>query len=217
MIKQARRLHATAYSEHGYVTPEGIDHEGVLIPDIDPPETVAASMYVGIFNDEGTVTGCIRMIESEDHTASGLPTYAKLLELAAAGKADLSGTPLVDPNIKAYEGSALGKSSQNNDRQATAKLFLGIVEAGKAHGYDHAVIGVVPKAAKMMTALYGPKAFQRIRTTEDVMITGKGIQEGGVGLIPYYVDIANFAANCREHFAEHAFSAKIHADLFDNM
>lgn len=216
MIYQGRRLHANAYREHNLVTDEALKKDGTLIEEIDPVEVTKASTYIGMFNGEGTVTAGAHIVETPDKAADGLPTVEKL-RAACVNESDFAQLPFMQDGVASFEVSGLGKSGQNSDRTATAKILLSLWTAGKERGYDYAIMGVVESTANLLTGMFGEKAFKRINGCEDVVITGKGIREKGVKLVPFYVDVNTFVEDCVAHFDANPtkYSTKLHRSLFE--
>lgn len=201
-IHQARILQAEAYRNHGHVTEEGIREDGTLVEEIDPEELVSRSTYIGAVNNEGVVTGCIRLINPLDGDPNTLPTVQKLVDQLGANNLALRSLPFMrDPSKRVYEASALGRSTQSGDWHITSKLVLGIVCEAKRAGYDYAVMGVVENVAKMLVATFGDQAFKRIDGEEAVItLEGEGINPDGVRLVPFYADMSTFLGEAMDHF-----------------
>jgi len=201
MILQARRLHASSFHDHGYVTNEGMTPEGTLIESIDSKDVIRRSLYIGSFNDRGKITGNIRMIEPENENPMSLPTVEKIVEALGDDDIAIRSLPFMN-GASVFEASALGKSSESRDKLIMTKLLLATFCEAKNRGYDYAVMGIVANTARLMTAIYGPDVFKRIDGDAAVVhLTGEGINPQGVKLVPFYVEIDTFTQLCMERFS----------------
>jgi hypothetical protein len=199
LIGQARRLQAAEYLNHGHHTEESIDANGFLVAEIDPPEVVARSDYVGVLDDDGHVAGCVRLIHPVGGDMTTLPTLDKLT--ARRGRADdrCAGLPFAQGSA-VFEVSGLARSSRTIDRTVTTRLLLAVASEARRHGYDYAVMGVVAMTARLLTAVYGRQAIRPFDdTVGTITLTGTGIKGGGVTLVPCYSDVATFVSDCRQH------------------
>jgi hypothetical protein len=198
LIDQARRLHADTYLHHRYHTADSIDGEGLLVDTIDPPEVVARSTYLGVFDDEGLLAGSIRMIRPVGDDAATLPTLEKLAHRDASGSAVTK--PPFRPGSVIFEVSALAKASRCHDRTITTRLLLAVVSEARRCGDDYGVMGVVANTAKLLMAVYGQQAIRPL--TGDVgaiTLTGTGIRPGGLTLVPCYAETATFVGDLRAY------------------
>jgi hypothetical protein len=196
LIDQARRLHAAEYLQHGHHTDEAIDADGFLIAAIDPSDVIARSDYLGVVDDEGLVTACLRMIRPRSADMTTLPTLHKLL--AQGGRRALAELPFPTGSVL-FEVSGLAKSSRNRDRTAILRLLLATgCEAGRC-GDDYAIMGVVESTARLLTAAFGTQAIRPLDVSETMTVEGIGVKPGGVRLVPFYSETATFVTDLLRH------------------
>jgi hypothetical protein len=195
LISQARRLHAAVYLHHGHVNDDSIDADGFLISAIDPPEIVARSTYLGVFDDDGLVAGCIRMIRPAGDDPTTLPTLHKLTARPGSRDAPWPGLPF-PPGSVIFEVSGLAKSSASPDRTVTTRLLLAVVSEARRCGDDYGVMGVVANTAKLLMAVFGQQAIRPLDGT--IGVSGDGVRPG-LTLIPCYAQAATFVDDCLQH------------------
>jgi SAM-dependent methyltransferase len=197
LIDQARRLHAAEYLKHGHLTTDAIDGDGFVVANIDPPDVLARSRYLGVLDHDGLVTACLRIIRPAGADMTSLPILQKLI--AARGPDVLTALPF-QLGSALYEVSGLAKSSGSRDHTAITRLLLAGVCEARRLGDDYAVMGIVDRTAKILTALYGSRAIRPLDDTAGtITMIGIGIRPGGVTLIPCYSATATFAHDCLQH------------------
>jgi hypothetical protein len=218
MKDQARRLHASAYRNYGYVTEEGINENGFLVEEIVPQELTERSIALGAINEEGTVTGGIQVIPAaESESLRSLPTIIKIEDALGKDSPILKELPFMDGSKKVAEISGLGKSAQSKDPQVLSKLLLAALCETIDQGNDYAVMTIVEGTARLLTMGYGKEAFQRIDGDAAIVtLHGKGINPKGVRLVPFYVKLNEFTQNCIKHMEKNPDSdfAKANLPLF---
>jgi len=215
MKEQARRLHASAYRNYGYVTEEGIDEKGFLIEEIVPKELIERSIALGAVNEEGTVTGSIQIIPTtENDSLQSLPTIVKIEDALGKDSPILAELPFMDGSKKVAEISGLGKSAQSKDSQVLSKLLLAALCETIDQGNDYAVMTIVESTARLLTMGYGKEAFRRIDGDAAVVtLSGKGINPRGVKLVPFYVKLDEFTKNSINHMQKNPDSDFARANL----
>ncbi len=196
LIDQARRLHAAEYHQHGHVTDDSIDADGFLIADLDPPDVVARSTYLGVLDDEGLVSACLRMIRPTRGDMTTLPTLRKLL-------AQRSTLRVIEPPFPTgsvlFEVSGLAKSSVNRDRTAILRLLLATGCEASRCGDDFAVMGVVESTAKLLMTVFGTQAIRPFDPSSTITVEGVGVRPGGIRLVPCYAETATFVNDLLRH------------------
>ena len=199
LVAQARRLHAAEYVSHRYHTEDSTDDQGFLLAEIDPPEVVARSTYLGVIDDEGDVAGCIRMIRPANNDPFTLPTFAKLASARCGTGSVLADLPF-PRGSGVFEVSGLARSTRWPDRVLTTRLLLAVVCEARRCGDDFGVMGIVQTVARLLTAVYGPQAIRSLKPAVGTLhVTGSGIREGGVVLVPCYSETDTFVNDCLEH------------------
>ena len=196
LIDQARRLHAAEYLQHGHATDEAIDSDGFLIAAIDPSDVIARSDYLGVVDDEGLVTACLRMIRPVRGDMTALPTLRKLL--AQRRPHGLSELPFPTGSAL-FEVSGLAKSSLNRDRTAILRLLLATGCEASRYGDDFAVMGVVASTARLLMSVFGTQAIRPLDSSSTIAVDGVGIRPGGVRLVPCYSVTATFVNDLLGH------------------
>ncbi len=196
LIDQARRLHAAEYVQHGHATDEAIDSDGFLIAAIDPSDVIARSDYLGVVDDEGLVTACLRMIRPVRGDMTTLPTLRKLL--AQRRPHGLSELPFPTGSAL-FEVSGLAKSSLNRDRTAILRLLLATGCEASRCGDDFAVMGVVESTARLLMSVFGTQAIRPLDSSSTIAVDGVGIRPGGVRLVPCYSVTATFVNDLLGH------------------
>ncbi len=202
MILAARQLQARAYTDHGYVTEQGLNDDDTLIEVLDPIDLVRQnSTYVGTMSPTEKLIGAIRLVEKADFLT--LPTLAKLVE-ARSPDDPIFSTLAFMKGAKVFEASALGRLSDGefrSDRTVMSRLLLAMRSEGARRGFEYCVIGAVPETARLLRLAYGSQAFQRIGgKTTIIHLKDEGLRKGGITLEPYYVELDKFIEQCLEYF-----------------
>ena len=199
LTEQARRLQAAVYVRHGYHTRDSTDADGFLIDEIDPPEVVARSSYLGIVDRDGEVGACVRMIEALENNLVTLPTLAKMSDQRRVGRHQTVSVPFPEGSV-VFEVSGLAKSSRAPDPTVTTRLLLAVVSEARRRGEDFAVMGLVEPAASLLLTAYGRQAIRPLDVPR-VHVHGAGVRSTGLTLVPCYTEAVTFVddilAHCR--------------------
>jgi len=197
LVDQARRLQAAVYLRHRYHTRDSIDANGLLIDEIDPPDVVARSTYLGIFDRDGEVGACVRMIGTRDNEITTLPTMAKMSDQAQADGHGSIAVPFREGSV-VFEVSGLSKSSRTPDPTVTTRLLLAVVSEARRRGEDFAVMGLVEPIATWLLTTYGRQAIRPLDLPR-VQVYGVGVRPAGLALVPCYTEALTFVTDILEH------------------
>ena len=199
LVNQARRLQAAVYARHRYHTRDSTDANGFLIAEIDPPEVVARSAYLGMFDRDGEVGACVRMIGALENDLMTLPTLAKMSDHARPDGHPPISVPFPAGSV-VFEVSGLAKSSRTPDPTVTTRLLLAVVSEARRRGEDFAVMGLVEPIATWLLTAYGRQAIRPLDLPR-VQVHGVGVRPTGLTLVPCYTEAVTFVddilAHCR--------------------
>lgn len=197
LVDQARRLQAAEYARHRYHTVSSTDADGYLIADIDPPEVVVRSSYLGMLTADGEVGACIRMIGAAEGDLRTLPTLAKISKHARPDEDPLATLPFPHGSV-VFEVSALAKSSSCPDPTVTTRLLLAVVSEALRRGDDFAVMGLVEPIASLLLTAYGRRAIRPLDLPR-AHVSGTGVRPAGLTLVPCYTEAVTFVSDILAH------------------